>query len=165
MIEPVMYMGIGFLCAALIGVALVPLIHGRAVRLTVRRLEASLPQSMSEIRADKDAQRAAFAMGMRRLEVHIEKLRNKNATQLVEIGRKSDNINRLTLELNTLKAVAAKVVAAYASRGPIQPIIGQPVAGSARRRDGDVIHWLRSLARRRFGDRQSRIGESLRRAG
>lgn len=160
-----MYMGIGFLCAALIGVALVPLIHGRAVRLTAQRLEASLPQSMSEIHADKDAQRAAFAMGMRRLEVLIEKLRNKNANQLIEIGRKSDNINRLTLELNTLKAAAAKVVAAYASRGPIQPIIGQPVGGIARRRDGDVIRWLRSLAQRRFGDRQSRIAESLRRAG
>ena len=33
MIEPIMYFGIGFLFAALIGLVVIPLVHGRAVRL------------------------------------------------------------------------------------------------------------------------------------
>ena len=52
MIEPIMYFGIGFLFAALIGIIIVPLIHARAVRLTVRRLEAATPLSMAEIQAE-----------------------------------------------------------------------------------------------------------------
>ena len=47
MIEPIMYFGIGFLVAALIGLVVVPLVHGRAVRLTMRRLEAATPLSMA----------------------------------------------------------------------------------------------------------------------
>ena len=54
MIEPIMYFGIGFLVAALLGLLFVPLVHNRAVRLTMRRLEAATPLSIAEIRADKD---------------------------------------------------------------------------------------------------------------
>jgi hypothetical protein len=104
MIETIMYMGIGFLFAGLIGVAVMPLVHGRAVRLTVRRLEAALPQSMEEIRADKDLLRADFAMSTRRLEIIIEQLKNKTTSQLVELGTKGDAINRLKVERDALKA-------------------------------------------------------------
>ena len=121
MIELTMYMGIGFLFAGLIGVALVPVIQGRAVRLTMRRLEASLPLQMGEIQADKDLLRAEFAMATRRLEIMLEQLRNKNASQLIELGKKSEVINRRKVELNMLKMAAAKVVAAYSSREPIRP--------------------------------------------
>ena len=104
MIETIIYMGIGFLFAGLIGVAVMPLVHGRAVRLTVRRLEAALPQSMEEIRADKDLLRADFAMSTRRLEIIIEQLKNKTTSQLVELGTKGDAINRLKVERDALKA-------------------------------------------------------------
>ena len=60
MIEPIMYFGIGFLVAALIGLVVVPLVHGRAVRLTMRRLEAATPLSMAEIQADKDQLRGRY---------------------------------------------------------------------------------------------------------
>jgi hypothetical protein len=40
MVESIMYIGIGLLSGCLIGVAVMPLVHDRAVRLTVRRLEA-----------------------------------------------------------------------------------------------------------------------------
>src|SRR3974390_3391387 len=62
MIEPIMYFGIGFLVAALIGLVAVALVHARAVRLTIRRLEAATPLSMAEIQADKDQLRAEFGM-------------------------------------------------------------------------------------------------------
>jgi chromosome segregation ATPase len=99
MIEPIMYFGIGFLVAALIGLVIVPLVHNRAVRLTVRRLEAATPLSMAEIQADKDQLRAEFAMATRRLEMTLEQFKLKNTSQLAELGKKSDAINRLKMEL------------------------------------------------------------------
>ena len=99
MIEPIMYFGIGFLVAAFVGLVVVPLVHGRAVRLTMRRLEAATPLSMAEIQADKDQLRAEFAMSTLRLEVSVENLRTKSTSQLAELGKKGDAINRLKLEL------------------------------------------------------------------
>ena len=90
MIEPVMYFAIGFLVASLLGLVLVPLIHNRAVRLTMRRLEAATPFSMAEIQAEKDQLRAEFAMSTRRLEMSIEQLKAKTTSQLGELGKKSD---------------------------------------------------------------------------
>ena len=46
MIEPIMYFGFGFLAASLLALVIVPLVHNRAVRLTMRRVEASMPLSM-----------------------------------------------------------------------------------------------------------------------
>jgi chromosome segregation ATPase len=99
MIESVMYFGIGFLVAALLGLLFVPLVHNRAVRLTIKRLEASTPLSIAEIRADKDQLRAEFAMSTRRLEMSVEKMKAKTTTQLAELGKKTDAINHLKKEL------------------------------------------------------------------
>jgi chromosome segregation ATPase len=99
MIEPIMYFGIGFLVAALVGLVIVPLVHGRAVRLTMRRLEAATPLSMAEIQADKDQLRAEFAMSTRRLEMSVENLKTKSTSQLAELGKKGDAVNRLKIEL------------------------------------------------------------------
>ena len=121
MIELIMYFGMGFLLAALSGLVVVPLVHGRAVRLTVRRLEGAIPLSMAEILADKDLLRAEFAMSTRRLEINVEQLRTKSASQLVELGKKNDAMNRLKIEVNALRdqlrtterEVAVKSTAVY----------------------------------------------------
>ena len=99
MIESVMYFGIGFLVAALLCLLFVPLVHNRAVRLTMKRLEAATPLSIAEIRADKDQLRAEFAMSTRRLEMSVEKMKTKTTTQLADLGRKTDAINQLKKEL------------------------------------------------------------------
>ncbi len=99
MVEPVMYFGIGFLVAALLGLLFVPLVHNRAVRLTMRRLEAATPLSIAEIRADKDQLRAEFAMSTRRLEMSVAQMKTKATTQLADLGKKSDAINQLKKEL------------------------------------------------------------------
>jgi chromosome segregation ATPase len=99
MIEPVMYFGIGFLVAALLGLLFVPLVHSRAVRLTMRRLEAATPLSIAEIRADKDQLRAEFAMSTRRLEMSVEQMKAKTSGQFAELGKKADAINQLKKEL------------------------------------------------------------------
>ncbi len=104
MIEPAMYLGIGFLVASLFGLIFIPLVHARAVRLTVRRMEAATPLSMAEIQADKDQLRAEFAMSTRRLEMNVEQLKAKSTSQLAELGKKSDAINRLKAELGEKSA-------------------------------------------------------------
>ena len=99
MIELIMYFGIGFLGAALLGLLFIPLVHNRAVRLTMKRLEASTPLSITQIRSDKDQLRAEFAMSARRLEMRIEKLKAQTTTQLADLGKKTDAINHLRKEL------------------------------------------------------------------
>jgi hypothetical protein len=99
MIEPIMYGAIGFLVAGLLVIGFIPLVHARAVRLTMRRLEALTPLSMAEIQAEKDQLRAEFAMSTRRLEMSVEQLKAKTTSQLAEIGKKSEAIGRLKLEL------------------------------------------------------------------
>src|SRR5438445_5781732 len=99
MIEPIMFVGIGFLVAGLLVIGVIPLVHARAERLTQRRLEALTPLSMAEIQADKDQLRAEFAMSTRRLEMSVEQMKAKTSSQLAEIGKKSEAIGRLKLEL------------------------------------------------------------------
>lgn len=100
MIEQIMFFAIGFLVASLFNLILVPMVHNRAVRLTMRRLEASTPFSMAEIQAEKDQLRAEFAMSTRRLEMSVEQLKSKTTAQLGELGKKSMAIDKLKHELN-----------------------------------------------------------------
>jgi chromosome segregation ATPase len=112
MIEPIMFVGIGFLVAGLLVLGVIPLVHARAVRLTMKRLEAVTPMSMAEIQADKDQLRAEFAMSTRRLEMSVEQMKAKTTSQLAEIGKKSEGMGRLKLELGektaALLAIEAK---------------------------------------------------------
>jgi chromosome segregation ATPase len=95
-----MYIGIGFLLAGLLVIGVIPLVHARAVRLTMRRLEADNPLSMAEIAAEKDQLRAEFAMTMSRLEMTVEQLKAKTTNQLAEIGKNSEAIGRIKFELS-----------------------------------------------------------------
>src|SRR6266446_6115414 len=104
MVEPIMYLAIGFLVSMLLGLMIVPLVHNRAVRLTTKRMEAATPLSMAEIQADKDQLRAEFAMSARRLEMSVDQLKSKTTSQLAELGKKSDAINRMKLELGEKNA-------------------------------------------------------------
>lgn len=100
MIESIMYIGIGFLIAGLLVIGVIPLVHARAVRLTMRRLEADNPLSMAEIAAEKDQLRAEFAMTMSRLEMTVEQLKAKTTNQLAEIGKNNEAIGRIKFELS-----------------------------------------------------------------
>lgn len=98
MLESVLYFVLGFLSAALIALMVSPAVWNRAVVLTRRRIEASVPLTLNEIQADKDQLRAEFAMSTRRLEMSIEELREKAANQVIEIGRKREELGQLTEE-------------------------------------------------------------------
>ena len=73
-LESAMFFAIGFLLAAVIGLAAAPAVHGRAVRLTTRRLDEATPLSMKDMQADKDQLRAQFAMATRQLETWADRL-------------------------------------------------------------------------------------------
>ncbi len=95
MVEAIMYFAIGFLAANLISLGVIPLVHGRAERLTIKRLQQTIPLSVGEIQAEKDLLRANFAMSTCRLETKIDGLRSKMAGQLADLSRKTDTINKL----------------------------------------------------------------------
>lgn len=98
MIQPVLFFALGFLCAGFLALLVAPAIWRRAVRLTRRRVEASVPLTLSEIQADKDSMRAGFAMAVRKLEMDVRALREKSAEQMVEIGRSHEALASLERE-------------------------------------------------------------------
>ena len=104
MIEPIMFVAIGVFITGLLVLGVIPLVHARAVRLTQRRLEALTPLSMAEIQAEKDQLRAEFAMSTRRLEMSVEQMKAKTVNQLADIGKKSEAIGRLKLDLGEKSA-------------------------------------------------------------
>jgi chromosome segregation ATPase len=99
MIESIMFFAGGFLVASLLTLALISSVHHRAVRLTLRRLQDSIPVSLTEIQADRDKLRAKFAMSARRLEMTVEQLEAKVTTQRGDIARKSEAIAKLKAQL------------------------------------------------------------------
>jgi len=103
MIEAIMFTAIGFLGASLVLLIFVPLVHNRAVRLTKRRIEDSLPISNNEMAANRDLMRAEFAMATRRMEMAIEKLKDKNTLQLVALSKTQDTASRLEIENKILR--------------------------------------------------------------
>jgi hypothetical protein len=119
MVEAVMYAAIGFCVASLLALGIVPLLHARVERLTINRLEASLPMSLSEVQAERDLLRAEFAMATRRLELKIEHLTDKCARQMAELGRTADFAHRMQAENEAQKA---EIVAL---KGVRQPVVQQ----------------------------------------
>jgi chromosome segregation ATPase len=97
-IQSILFFTLGFLCAGFLALMIAPAIWRRAVALTRRRIEASVPLSLTDIQADKDRIRAEFAMSTRRLEMSIKGFREKAAAQVVEINRNREELKRLTAE-------------------------------------------------------------------
>src|SRR5580692_6293193 len=98
MLYPIMLLGIGFLTATVFMAMLVPLIHERAVRLTVRRLSRR-GRSVIDRRAHEDQLRAQFAVTTLRLETAMRDTQAKAATHLCDVARRSAETHRLRSEL------------------------------------------------------------------
>lgn len=75
-----------------------PAIWHRAVVLTKKRIESSVPLTLNEIQADKDQLRAEFAMSTRKLEMSLQELRETTANQVIEINKKRDELALLSAE-------------------------------------------------------------------
>ncbi|RWO43312.1 MAG: hypothetical protein EOS12_19655 [Mesorhizobium sp.] len=98
MVQSVLFFVLGFLCAGFLALMVAPAIWRRAVTLTRRRVESSIPLTQTEIQADKDRIRAEYAMTTRRLEISVKALREKAAEQLVEINRGREAMKGLAVE-------------------------------------------------------------------
>ncbi|WP_095201986.1 hypothetical protein [Mesorhizobium carmichaelinearum] len=98
MVQSVLFFALGFLCAGFLALIVAPAVWRRAVALTRRRIEASIPLTQAEIQADKDRVRAEYAMATRRLEMNVKALREKAAEQLVEINRGREALKGLAIE-------------------------------------------------------------------
>jgi chromosome segregation ATPase len=90
---------LGFLSAALLSLVLMGAVWKRAVRLTTRRVENSVPMSMAEIKADKDQLRAEHAVVARRLEVRADTLAEKVNGQAIELAQGHETIRDLRTEI------------------------------------------------------------------
>lgn len=93
-----MYYTLGLLSAGIVALLIGPPLWRRAVRLTYRDIERSLPMTREEIEADKDQLRASFAVSIRRLETTVERLENQAAVQRIDLSHKRDIIAMLTSE-------------------------------------------------------------------
>jgi chromosome segregation ATPase len=99
LVEPAMYVAIGFLLAALLLLPFMGAIHRRAVRLTRRDLDSRLPISVHELRAEKDLLRSEFAVTTHRLQSTLDEMQATTASQRVEIGRQGAIVTTLKTEL------------------------------------------------------------------
>ena len=101
MIELAMLFGAGFLTAAVLGMFVANAVWRRAVRLTTKRIQAAMPVSLADIKADRDQLRAEFALSTRKLEMAVDDLKKRTQVQLVDIGKKNEQIRILIEEVKT----------------------------------------------------------------
>ncbi|AZO44932.1 MULTISPECIES: hypothetical protein [unclassified Mesorhizobium] len=126
MVQSVLFFVLGFLCAGFLALMVAPAIWRRAVALTRKRIEGSIPLTQTEIQADKDRIRAEYAMSTRRLEISVKALREKAAEQLVEINRGREALKGLAVERmdknHALTELGAKNEALHQREGELQQL-------------------------------------------
>ncbi|WP_367718320.1 hypothetical protein AB2N04_08445 [Nitratireductor sp. GISD-1A_MAKvit] len=109
MIKTVLLFFLGFFVAGFVALLLAPLVWRRAVRLTTRRIEASMPLSTNELEAEKDRLRAEHAMATRRLEMRVDTLNRKSSSQLIELSRVTDEARQLAEERDRQDATITRL--------------------------------------------------------
>jgi hypothetical protein len=104
MIEWLMFGALGFLLGCLLALMLAPPLWNRAVKLTTRKLEATMPMSLNDIQADKDQLRAEFAIELRKVEVALDKAKEKATRELIEANKRRVEIAVLNSDLAAAKS-------------------------------------------------------------
>jgi predicted nucleic acid-binding Zn-ribbon protein len=104
MIEWLMFGALGFLLGCLLALMLAPPLWNRAVKLTTRKLEATMPMSLNDIQADKDQLRAEFAIELRKVEVALDKAKDKATRELIEANKRRVEIAVLNSDLAAAKS-------------------------------------------------------------
>ncbi|MEZ5826856.1 MAG: hypothetical protein R3D30_07060 [Hyphomicrobiales bacterium] len=103
MIEWFLFGALGFFLGCLLALMLAPPLWNRAVKLTTRKLEATMPMSLADIQADKDQLRAEFAIELRKVEVALDKAKEKAARELIEANKRRVEIQVLNTDLGGVK--------------------------------------------------------------
>ena len=125
-IELIIKIGAGALFGGLICVAVLSLIHRRAIRLTERRLESAFEHSTAQVRADKEL--------LQTILLHAR-------AQISAINRLSSELDALKIELESVKT---KVDSTYfappneqVSLVPLAPTTGQVAQKSGLSLEGE----------------------------
>lgn len=98
-----MFGALGFFLGCLVALMLAPPLWNRAVKLTTRRLEATMPMTLADIQADKDQLRAEFAIELRKVEVALDKAKEKAARELIEANKRRVEIQELNTDIAGVK--------------------------------------------------------------
>ncbi len=99
MIQSALIFILGVLVAVFVVVLLGPTVWRRAFFLARRQVQAELPITLAEIRADRDGLRAEHAVNTSRLEQRLKLEREKTSAQLIRLGQLHDDLKRYsTLE-------------------------------------------------------------------
>lgn len=152
MIQSILFFALGFLTAGFLALLVAPAFWRRAVNLTRKRVEASMPMTLDEIQADKDRMRAEFAMSARRLEMSAQALREKNAAQAVEIGRGREEIKALNSVISEKnREITALEAAGEALRTELQQHSNDMQRLSARLAEADNVLKQRAAEIEKLG--------------
>ena len=128
-----MYFLLGVLMATLVALLVLPAVWHRAVRLTTRRVEAAVPVSIFEVQADKDQQRAFFALNQRRLELQLDSLRENLVAQAATIETQRQKIHDLQRTFTDLDTRHALLTATGAERDVLLGEVQDQASDRARR--------------------------------
>ncbi|WP_419908839.1 hypothetical protein [Hoeflea sp.] len=88
MIEFLLIFALGFLAAAILAMLITPTIYGRIVKLTEKRIEATVPLSLAEIKGKADQMRASFASETAKLTTQLRSVQD----QLAQSNVRSDKL-------------------------------------------------------------------------
>src|SRR5208282_2673997 len=155
MIQAILLIALGFLSASLIGVLIAPALWNRAYRLSRKRLEQTLPITLSEIEATQDQLRASYAVRMRRLETSLASAKQKAAMQLVDNSRLQmqivalkDQIADLDLKLSERRNAATVLEQTITNRFPELDREIATVKEQLKERSDDLQDLTHKLSRR-----------------
>ena len=114
MIQFALLFGLGFLSASLLVMLIAPAIHGRIVRYTEKRIQATLPISPQEVRAQRDMARAVYAAENARTKQELVQERDQTVglklryDKLAEEARRLQSDNHdLQMQINDMDVEAA----------------------------------------------------------
>ncbi len=110
---------LGVLVAVFVVVLLGPSVWRRAFFLARRQVQAELPITLAEIRADRDGLRAEHAVAVSKLEQLLKLERGKTAEQKVTLARQQDELKRIPFLNKTLPGLKSGLV--RRKREPLKP--------------------------------------------
>ena len=108
MVESAIIFLVGFLCAALLAIALGPAVSRRAMRLAVARARLQSPLSEAQARAERDALRGKHAVETVKLETKLTRTEEKLAHALAREGLQATEALKLSENVNRLREEALK---------------------------------------------------------
>ncbi|WP_457663948.1 hypothetical protein [Sinorhizobium medicae] len=154
MIEYALLFALGFLTAVVIGLLVAPAIQRRIVRFAEDRLKATMPLSPQEVRAQRDAARASYAVENAKALQALRRERDKAVALMVQNEKTLRDARHLASENTELQAQLADMnVEAASMRSTIRQLeqrleSTEAAAKESARENGANSETVRSLQSR-----------------